>query len=133
MAHDDDVLAANLAFYAVFDAGDASAMDALWATEHGVACIHPGWAALDTRAEIIESWRQILDSPQAPSIHCANPTATVAGDMGFVVCSELLPGGELIATNIFVREAGSWKICHHHASPIARQIIVDKAPSGEIN
>ena len=108
-------------------------MEALWAEQHGVACIHPGWAALDSRAEIIESWQRILGSVQAPSIRCADPCATVAGDMGFVVCRELLPGGELVATNVFVRESGLWKICHHHASPIAQQFVVEQTPPDHVN
>ena len=58
---------------------------------------------------------------------------TIAGDMGFVVCSEELPSGRLVATNIFVREGGTWKICHHHASPVARHIAVASTPPGELN
>ncbi|MEM9488227.1 MAG: nuclear transport factor 2 family protein [Myxococcota bacterium] len=130
---EDEVLAANEAFYRAFAEHDADAMDALWARQHGVACIHPGWAALRSRAEIIDSWRSILDSPDAPPIRCADPTVTVAGAMGFVVCSELLPGGQLVATNIFVREINGWRICHHQAAPIARRIVVEPTPSGELN
>ncbi|MCG8418988.1 MAG: nuclear transport factor 2 family protein [Proteobacteria bacterium] len=133
MGYEEDVLSANHEFYAAFDAGDIEAMEALWAEEHGVACIHPGWSALDTRAQIVESWRSILDSPQAPDIRCANPTVSVAGDMGFVVCTEILSGGELVATNIFVRESTGWKICHHHAAPVARHIVVDSTPPDEMN
>ena len=133
MAREDDVLAANEAFYAAFDAGDIEAMDALWADKHNVACIHPGWVALATREDIIDSWRSILESPHAPSIRCASPIATVLGGMGFVVCSEILSGGELLATNIFVCEAGIWKICHHHAAPVAQRIVVASTPSDEIN
>ena len=50
-------------------------------------------------------------------------TAFVHGDMAFVVCEERLPGGVLVATNVFVREDGDWKICHHHAAPVARPIV----------
>ncbi len=30
---------------------------------------------------------------------------------------EILPNGILIATNIFAREDGAWRMVHHHASP----------------
>lgn len=133
MSLQDDVLAANQAFYDAFDRCDLAAMEELWARAPGVACVHPGWAALDSRSSIMESWRVILETGHAPAIHCTDPRVTVTGEMAFVVCTEVLPGGELVASNIFVREAGAWKICHHHASPIARQVVVDRPPPEEMN
>ena len=44
------------------------------------------------------------------------------GDVAYVVCNELLPGAELCATNVFVREAGLWKLIHHHAGPVASRM-----------
>ena len=46
MSDEEAVLAANEAFYRAFAARDFAAMDALWAAEAPVACIHPGWDAL---------------------------------------------------------------------------------------
>src|SRR5438128_8412277 len=42
-ATEREVLEANAAFYAAFAQRDADAMDALWAREVPVACLHPGW------------------------------------------------------------------------------------------
>ena len=133
MSHEDDVLAANQAFYDAFDRCDLAAMDDLWARAPGSACVHPGWAALDSRSSIMESWRAILEPGNAPAIRCSDPRVTMAGDMAFVVCTEVLSGGDLVATNIFVREDGAWKICHHHASPVARRIVVERPPPEEMN
>ena len=118
--HDDEqVLAANAAFYRTFAAKDAEAMAALWALRAPVACIHPGWHLLHGRDAVLASWRGILSGPGAPAISCADAVAHVLGETAFVVCIEHIPGVELIATNVFVREDGAWKIVHHHASALA--------------
>jgi len=120
MGDEERVLAANAAFYRAFATRDVGAMDAVWATHAPVACIHPGWRALRGRDAVLASWRDILSGPGAPPISCAAAAAHVLGDAAFVVCIEHIPTVELIATNVFVREAGEWKMVHHHASSIAR-------------
>ena len=117
---EEQVLAANAAFYAAFAAQDANAMAALWARRAPVACIHPGWRALRGRDAVLSSWRSILGGPGSPPISCADAAAHVLGDAAFVICVEHIPGVELIATNLFVREDGEWKLVHHQASSIAR-------------
>ena len=44
----------------------------------------------------------------------------VAGEAAWVICTEIVPGGSLAATNVFVRERGGWHMVHHHASPLPR-------------
>jgi len=120
MSHEVDVLAVNRAFYDAFAARDADAMDALWAVRAPVACIHPGWDALRGRDEVMTSWRAILENPRSPRVVCRGATAHVLGDLAFVVCSESIAGNDLIATNVFAREDGAWRMVHHHAGPVAR-------------
>jgi ketosteroid isomerase-like protein len=120
MGDEQQVLAANAAFYAAFAARDAAAMDALWARRAPVACIHPGWDVLRGREAVLASWRSILGGPGSPPITCAGAVAHVLGDAAFVVCREHIPAVELIATNVFVREDGAWKMVHHHASGVER-------------
>ncbi len=115
----EDILAANVAFYRAFNQKDISAMDAVWARDVDVACVHPGWNVLQGRDPIIESWARILSNPNQPRIMTGGATATVIGDVGIVVCRELVGGTPLAATNVFVREAGAWKMIHHHSGPVA--------------
>ena len=122
---DAEVIAANEAFYAAFTRRDGDAMDALWARRAAVACIHPGRDALRGREPVMTSWRAILASPHAPEIRCAGATAHVAGEMAFVVCHELIGGGRLVATNVFVREDGRWKMAHHQAGPLGAEALDD--------
>ncbi|MGZ6143807.1 MAG: nuclear transport factor 2 family protein [Myxococcales bacterium] len=113
-----EVLAANAAFYAAFARRDAAAMDELWARDAPVACLHPGWEPLLGRDAVVHSWRGILLGGGAPpSIRCEQPIAHLAGGTAFVICSEIVPGGALVATNVFVHERGAWRMVHHHASP----------------
>lgn len=118
MTDSDAVLAANLEFYRAFSARDVAAMEALWAQQAPVACIHPGWPALDDRDEVMESWRGILANPEAPRISCFDERVLLYGDTALVVCEEELDGGTLIASNLFVREDGAWKIAHHQAGQL---------------
>lgn len=119
MTDGDAVLAANLEFYRAFATRDLAAMAALWAKEAPVACVHPGWPALSDRDSIIESWRGILSNPNSPRIACYDERVLLYGDAALVVCEEELDGGTLIASNLFVREDGVWRIAHHQAGQLA--------------
>jgi hypothetical protein len=112
-----EVLAANETFYRAFAGRDVPAMDALWARARPVACIHPGWGPLTTRDAVMESWQAILTGRNAPRIVCAAPRAYLLGDTAFVTCFEAVGNAFLIATNIFAREDGQWRMVHHQAGP----------------
>jgi ketosteroid isomerase-like protein len=121
------VLAANAAFYDAFVRRDIDAMEKLWAQRAAVSCIHPGWEVLRGRAAVMTSFHSILGAENSPPIRCARPTLHFLGeDVGLVFCDELLPGGRLIATNIFTREDGSWRMVHHQAS----QTYTETSPPG---
>jgi len=114
----DAVLAANLAFYQAFTSHDVAAMEAIWARRAPVTCTHPGWVALISRAAVMESWRSILQNPDAPRVMCHDDTAFLHDDVAIVLCEEELSDGHLSATNVFVREDGEWRLVHHQASPL---------------
>lgn len=116
-----DVLTANEALYRAFRERDLEAMRALWSQQHPVACIHPGWEALYGHDEVMASWQAILENPDAPEVSCVEANAAVLGETAYVTCVERLgPHVELVATNLFVRENGRWKLVHHQAGPFTR-------------
>ncbi|MFT3912980.1 MAG: nuclear transport factor 2 family protein [Anaeromyxobacteraceae bacterium] len=132
-AHELEVLEANQAFYRAFSRKDAAAMDLLWAEAHPVACVHPGWDVLDGREDVMGSWEAILDGDGAPQVAVSLAQAHVLGEVAFVTCHEVVDGGRLAATNVFVREAGRWRLVHHQASPIAPGQERDLPPPGPAN
>jgi limonene-1,2-epoxide hydrolase len=109
---------ANDSFYHAFAGRDLAAMDQLWARDSDVTCIHPGWAALRGRDQVMAGWRSIMENPASPDISPYHARPHVLGEDGaFVVCYEKVPGGVLIATNIFVEEDGRLCLVHHQAAP----------------
>jgi hypothetical protein len=130
MSDTDSLLFANEAFYRAFADKDMDAMADLWSRDAPVSCIHPGWGPLFDRSEVMSSWAAILGAPEAPDIRCFNPTVQLYGDLGTVICFERLPGGTLVATNIFVRQGSVWKMIHHQGAPTSTVVPAEENPSG---
>lgn len=114
---EEAVLAANQAFYDAFISNDYAAMEALWATEHDIAVIHPGWSPLSGHKAVLDSWQRILSGEGTNRMHCSEARAWLGDSMAFVICNETFPEGELVATNIFALEENDWKMIHHHSGP----------------
>jgi ketosteroid isomerase-like protein len=119
VSEESEVLATNEAFYAAFNARDLGAMDRLWAREHAVACVHPGWNVLSGREQVMQSWAAILSNPAQPRITSGGERVFLLGDVAYVICREPVAGAPLAATNVFAREEGEWRLLHHHSSAVA--------------
>lgn len=114
------VLFANDAFYIAFTTRDPDAMNDIWARSVPVTCVHPGWNVVVGRDGVMDSWRAILANPKSPQIACRQATAHVLGDVAYVVCFETIETSHLVATNVFVREDGAWRMVHHQAGITAQ-------------
>ncbi len=110
------VLFANDAFYVAFLNHDIQAMDDLWARGPTVSCVHPGWNHLMGRDVVMESWDGILSNPNGPVFTIKGAIASVVDDTAVVICYEVFDEATMVATNVFVREEGEWRIMHHQAS-----------------
>lgn len=119
MTDEEAVLKANEAFYSAFARGDFTAMEAIWAQDTPVACIHPGWPPLHDRGKIMQSWQGILANPPRPPIAMLQPQVQRHGDTAVVVCWELIGSTHLVATNLFVRERGEWRLALHQSGQTA--------------
>jgi ketosteroid isomerase-like protein len=123
-SQDAAILRANESFYRAFSAGDYAAMERVWAARAPVSCLHPGLPALVGRENVMQSWRQILAQSAQIVMRCDHARVQLFGESAIVTCYEG-NGDEpahLAATNVFVREAGEWRMVHHHAGPLARAI-----------
>ena len=115
---EQEVLVANEGFYRALGASDAGAMENVWARVAPVTCLHPGWTLLSGREAVLESWRTIIANPNQPRIVGGGASVTVFGDAALVLCREVVSGSALYATNVFVREEGTWRMTHHHSGPV---------------
>ena len=114
----NDVLRINRVFYEIFAAGDYAEMKKLWANGKEVSVIHPGSMVLHGHEAVMMSWQQILENSGGSKIRCVEPRVYILGDTAYVICNEVFPEGQLIATNIFVLEEGAWRMVHHQAGPV---------------
>jgi ketosteroid isomerase-like protein len=85
------------------------------------------------RRAVLGSWARILERPPSEPMRCEEARVELLGDSAFVLCYE--GSGDhpahLAATNVFVRERGSWRLVHHHAGPLGRPIA--RPPPAELN
>jgi ketosteroid isomerase-like protein len=126
------VLAANEEFYAAFSHGDLKRMSKLWATESLITCAHPGMQLLQGRDAVMRSWNALLRVPPEVPLNCFSPRVQLLGEAALVTCYEGAGTGpaHLAATNIYVREAGEWRLIHHQAGPLQHPLRVEPQPSG---
>lgn len=127
MDHTVAVLFANERFYYAFSQGNFGEMEALWAQEVAVSCLHPGHPPIFGRENILHSWKLILQEGGATGIACQAPEVSIYGDLATVICYESLEGGYLIATNIYLRQQDEWKMVHHQAGPTAGRPAPEKS------
>ncbi len=114
--------AAERAFYAAMADGDLDRMMALWADDDAAVCNHPGGPRLIGREAILASFREIF-AGGGVRIAVAGVHAWRTPDVAVHSLIERIAvdgrGGtetvEVVATNVFVRSGGGWRILVHHA------------------
>ncbi len=118
MNHRAALLFANDRFYRAFADADMEAMAALWAPDGPLTCLHPGWAPLTTREDVLGSFSAIFEGPAPPAITTIAADVAIHGPVGIVICYEQIGTDYLVATNIFRQEGdGQWHLIHHQAGP----------------
>jgi ketosteroid isomerase-like protein len=128
---DAAVLAANAEFYASFERGDFDAMQAIWASDDGVVCVHPG-------TEPMRSWMVLMANAAYIQFFLTEVDVVVVDDVASVTCTEnvlsaapdtpvgVFSGGSAAATNVFRRTPDGWRLWIHHASPVLSRPEVDE-------
>ena len=125
MTIENEVRAASEKFYAALNRminGDAGPLGSIWSHNATVTTMHPiggrqvGWD------EVRESWEQVAKLASAGQVKLVDQIIQVAGDMAYelgVEEGQVTLAGQLVpiedrVTNVYKREAGAWKIVHHH-------------------
>lgn len=120
MAIEDEVIEANERFYRAFASCDAEAMEDLWAKNHSVACIHPGWEILSGRERVLSGWQAIFENSSPAGVTAAREEVVLYGELALLTCLERFPevDATLAATNLFLKEGDSWVLVHHQSGPV---------------
>ena len=136
MSGEDEVRKASQQFYAALNRmanGDSGGMADVWSHTATVTTMHPiggrevGWDAV--RA----SFEQVAKVASEGKIELKDQLIRVAGDVAYemgVEQGQLKLAGHQAAiehrvTNIYQRQAGAWKVVHHHTdtSPAMLEIL----------
>ena len=125
MSTEDEVRSASEQFYAALNrmaSGDAGSLADIWSHSPTVTTMHPvggrevGWDAV--RA----SFEQVAQLASEGKVELRDQIIRVVGDVAYeagVEYGQLKLAGHPVTiehrvTNIYQREAGAWKIIHHH-------------------
>ena len=141
MSTEDEVRQASNQFYAALNRmvnGDAGPMMEVWSHSSDVTTMHPlggrevGWE------QVRVPWEQVAAMGGGGQVTLRDPLIRVGGDLAYESGTEVgeatLAGQQLSfetrVTNVYRREAGGWKIVHHHSDlvPAMQEIVARLQP-----
>ncbi|MCB1800747.1 MAG: nuclear transport factor 2 family protein [Gammaproteobacteria bacterium] len=127
--------AAESAFYAAFKALDSKAMSLVWISSPDASCIHPGGPLLQGTDRVLESWLEIFRDSTPPTVKVRLIQASSDSHLAVHTVEESISSGGgtrhavVLATNIYVRRDGGWRMLAHHASlPLVEKSIEPAEP-----
>ena len=123
----------NTAFYEAFENADLDTMQDLWLDDPETLCVHPGALPVRGTGPINRSWALIMANTPYIQFFLTDVEVSLQGDpaeVASVTCTEnvltgdettgpdVFGGAKAVATNVFVRTDGGWRLWIHHASPV---------------
>ena len=125
MSDSEDVSKANQDFYRAFESLELVQMESVWAHEGQVVCVHPGWPVQEGWPAVRESWQVIFQHTDAIRFDVTDEKVELYGEVAWVMCVERIRSratsraseGAVLATNLFRKQAGKWRLVLHHGSP----------------
>jgi ketosteroid isomerase-like protein len=114
---------ASRAFYESFEQGDVAAMMAVWADDDEIFCIHPGGPRNVGQAAVRGAWKEIFSGTTRLKFQLEQQMFFVGASIAVQSVFEYLQvndepklRGPAVATNIYIRTAGGWRVLAHHAA-----------------
>jgi ketosteroid isomerase-like protein len=125
MSAEDEVRGASARFYAALNHmvdGDATRLADIWSHSDSATTMHPiggeqvGWA------DVQESFQQVAGLASGGHVELRDQLIQTGGELAYELGTEsgqIKIAGESVlieqrVTNVYRREAGEWKIVHHH-------------------
>jgi ketosteroid isomerase-like protein len=126
VSDDGEVVEANARFYRAFETLDIAEMDRVWAHGEHVQCVHPGWPRLSGWDAVRTSRETIFTNTAEMRFTVSDVQAVVGDELAWVTCTENILSEvagrvsvtAILATNLFERGPGGWRLVHHHASHV---------------
>jgi hypothetical protein len=120
----DSPEAVEAAFYEAFSRTELDLMEKIWCDGNHALCIHPGSGLRRGKREVMQSWMEIFSGSAPPAIEYRFIGGFEEGNLAVRLVEERIwPRGSppegaarVLATNVYLREAGSWCLTEHHAS-----------------
>ncbi|GAA2034237.1 hypothetical protein GCM10009839_38430 [Catenulispora yoronensis] len=128
---------ANEEFYAAAEAGDLDRLGAVWLSgpfEASVQCVHPGWAPVFGREDVLRSWAVVCANTPFLQFFLTDVRIDVVDRIAVVTLTEniitdmsagsseddpgFIAGGRATTINIFRRTDDGWRLWMHHASAV---------------
>lgn len=132
---------ANEEFYAAAEAGDLDRLGAIWLAgpfESSVQCVHPGWAPVFGREDVLRSWAVVCANTPflqffltdvrvdvVDRIAVVSLTENIITDMSAGSSEEdpgFIAGGRATTLNVFRRTEDGWRLWMHHASAVMESV-----------
>jgi ketosteroid isomerase-like protein len=125
MSAESDVRRASEAFYAALNRmgnGVQGAMEDVWSHGTQVTAMHPIGGRTEGWEAVRQSFDQVAGLAANARIGIRDQQIQVRGDLAYELGVEFgsftMGGHDLVldhrVTNIYAREAGGWKVVHHH-------------------
>jgi ketosteroid isomerase-like protein len=120
----------NTTFYEAFESADIDTMQDLWLDDPETLCVHPGALPVRGTSAINRSWALIMANTPYIQFFLTDVEVSVWEGVASVTCTEnvltgddttgpdAFGGAKAVATNVFVRTPGGWRLWIHHASPV---------------
>jgi ketosteroid isomerase-like protein len=129
MPAEDEVRAASRQFYAALNSGlngDVGPMADVWSRETDATTMHPNGGRQVGWDQVWGSWQQVAGIASSGSVALGDQLIRVIGDTAYELGTERVDATfagspvrtEVRVTNIYRREAGAWRIVHHHADAV---------------
>ncbi len=130
---------AEAAFYEALERADLDAMMEVWSEDDEVSCVHPGGPRLAGYAQVRENWAQMFKLGQRLQVHLTDQVV-VSGMMfsAHTLHENILvrsaeggvrgPRSIVVATNVYLRSGGGWRMVVHHGSPAPAPVVRREVP-----
>ena len=135
---------ANEEFYNAAEAGDLDRLGAIWLAgpfEHSVQCVHPGWAPVFGRDDVLRSWAVVCANTPFLQFFLTDVRVDVVDRIAVVSLTEniitdmsagsdeddpgFIAGGRATTINLFRRTEDGWRLWMHHASAVMDHVDSD--------